>query len=159
MPGTPSRLTDSLKKDVAERVEVGAQPQSVLIALGIPQRTASRWLAMGRGEQLPDGEEPGEQYVALWEAIEEAQAEARAGAETAILASGDFRAKQAWLAAKHPEEWDSRYKTPDPGAETARPFAALAALGDKPDTPAIEAGDGEIVELGAVNLEVDSGEG
>ena len=103
MPGTPSRLTDSFISDVAERVKAGAQPQAVIIAMGVPQRTASRWLAVGRGEQLPEGEEPGEQYVALWEAIEEAQAEARAGAEVAILASGDFRAKQAWLAAKHPE--------------------------------------------------------
>lgn len=51
MPGTPSRITDSFIADVAERVRLGAQPQAVIIALGVPQRTASRWLAIGRGEQ------------------------------------------------------------------------------------------------------------
>ena len=155
MPGTPSRLTDSLIKDVAARVEAGAQPQSVLIALGIPQRTASRWIALGRGEQLPDDQEPEGKYEELWLAIDEAQAKARSGAETAILADKDFRAKQAWLAAKFPNEWDSRYRTPDPGAELARTFAVLAALGTKGDPPAIEAGDCEIVEVEAANVEAD----
>ena len=63
MPGTASRLTQSFITDVAERVRIGAQPQAVIIAMGVPQRTASRWLAVGRGEQLPEGEEPGSDHA------------------------------------------------------------------------------------------------
>ena len=158
MTGTPSRITKSFVSDVADRVRLGAQPQATIIALGVPQRTASRWLAIGRGEQLPEGgEEPGEQYVALWEAIEEAQAEARSGAETAILANKDFRAQQAWLGAKFPAEWNPKYQTPDAQSGLTEVFARLAALGTKAEPLPIEGGDGEIVELESVTVEAESG--
>lgn len=99
-----AELTPDLVKRLLEGAESGLFKESVAIACGIPPEQLDIWLTMGMS---PAAVEPYRTFARMYAAREE-------GAQLPFVAAWrqaaavDWKAAQAWLAARSPDQWGPR---------------------------------------------------
>src|SRR5438128_313419 len=81
MPSQRHRLTPQVQQAIVAYVRAGGYPQVAAEAAGLPRAVFERWLRRGEGERAPA------KYRAFAAAVRQAEAQARLGAEVAILSS------------------------------------------------------------------------
>ena len=102
-----------LGPSIVDLIRAGMRPSMAAQAAGIAKSTISGWIKRGSEEQwrIENGEEPNKlekPYLEFVQSMMKAEAEAQAGLVVAWFREarqGDWKAAQAFLAKRWPDEW------------------------------------------------------
>lgn len=117
-------LTPELASVLLDGARSGLFRAAVAQARGLPVETLDMWLRMGLS---PGATEPYRSFARFYVAAEAGAQLPYIAAWQQAAAHGDWRAAQAWLAARWPEQWGERPSQARPAAELQPTTADAAA--------------------------------